>query len=465
MNSHSTVKSVSRWSLLVKTLAVAVIAVTLTENASTLESPSIAWARRGGSSGSDEVIRGVETDRLGNIYTAGNFKNTSTFSGTSTTLQSAGGSDVNVMKWNKNGSLLWARRFGSSGDDIAYDVATDDFYNTIVCGRFQQSVQFGSYTLTSVGSDSSSFVTKLNFAGRVLWAKAAPGVIPSECIADAAGHVLVVGSFRGTATWGTISKTSAGNLDAFVAKYDRNGNIQWVQTVAGSGTNLGRGVEVAEDGTNDILITGQFDGTQTMGTTQMTSNGSTDVWLGRLAPTGAWKWVKQIGGAGEDYGRGVSAKGSKIAIAGSFTGTINFLGQSLTSNGGTDVYVAKLNANGGLLWVNHTGSSDNDEGAEVNFDPRGNLLVVGTYWKSTTVSNVTNKSRDFLITLFDRNGNAQWLASPSGGSLSDVSYAAEADRFGNYLFAGFFRGTATFGTTTLTSAGSEDMVLGKIGRQ
>jgi hypothetical protein len=67
-----------------------------------------------------------------------------------------------------------------------------------------------------------------------------------------------------------------------------------------------------------------------------------------------------------------------------------------------------------------------------------------------------------LVALFDPDGNIQWLASPTGGSSDDVSRAGEADRFGNYLFAGSFRGTAMFGTTTLTSTGGEDMVLGKI---
>lgn len=458
------VKIVSLRSLVFRTFAVGIIAVTSTQNASiSQQTPTIAWAVRGGSSGSEEVFRGVDTDRLGNIYTAGNFKNTSTFSGSSTTLQSAGASDVNVMKWGKNGNLIWAQRFGGAGEDSAYDVATDDSYNAIVCGTFQQSVQFGSYTLTGVATTSNSFIVKLNAAGNVVWAQSAPGVIPSECTTDAAGNVFVVGGFRGTATWGTISQTSAGQLDAFAAKYDSNGNIQWVQTVTGSDTNTGRGIEIADDGTNDILFTGQFEGTQTAGTTQMTSNGSTDVWLGRLDPNGVWKWAKQIGGSGEDIGRGVSSKGSRIAIAGSFSGTIDFLGQSLTSNGGVDIYVAKLNPDGNLIWVNRAGSPEDDNGAEVNFDLRGNVLVVGTYRQPATVGVVTSTSRDFLVTLFDKNGNALWVASPTGGSSNDVSYAGEADRFGNYLFAGSFRDTATFGDTVLTSAGSDDMVLGKIG--
>lgn len=461
-------KPINRWSLVFKRFVLGIIPFALAQeasipDASALEPPAIAWARRGGSSGSSEVFRGVDTDTIGNIYTAGNFKHTSTFSGTSTTLQSAGGSDITVMKWGKNGNLIWAKRFGSTGEDAPYDVATDKFNHVIVCGTFQQTVQFGSYTLTSVGSSANAFIAKLNSAGAVLWVQAAPGVIPSECTADAAGNVLVVGSFQGTANWGTISKTSAGGLDVFAAKYDSNGNIQWVQTVSGTGTNAGRGIDVADDGTNDILFTGQFNGTQMAGTTPMTSKGSTDIWLGRLNPSGAWKWAKQIGGTGEDYGRGISAKGSMIAIAGSFSGTVNFLGRSLSSIGGIDVYVAKLNANGRPIWVNRAGSPDDDEGAEVNFDPRGNLLVVGTYQKTVTVGVVTSTSRDFLVTLFNRIGNPQWVASPTGGVSNDVSYAGEVDRFGNYLFAGFFRGTATFGTTTLTSAGAEDMVLGKIG--
>jgi hypothetical protein len=315
-------------------------------------------------------------------------------------------------------------------------------------------VQFGSYTLTSTGSATNGFVAKLDSSGNVLWAQAATGVTPSECPTDKLGNVLLSGSFKDTATWGSISKTSAGDYDAFVAKYDGRGNIQWVQTVSGSSSNLGRGVEIADDGTNDILLTGQFDGTQTVGTTQMASNGNSDVWVARLNPTGMWKWAKQIGGSGEDYGRGVSAKGSEIAIAGSFSGTVDFLGQSLPSSGGVDVYVAKLNANGELLWVRSAGSPEDDEGAEINFDPNGNVLIVGSYRNSG--------SRDFLVALFDPDGNIQWLASPTGGSSDDVSRAGEADRFGNYLFAGSFRGTAMFGTTTLTSTGGEDMVLGKI---
>jgi hypothetical protein len=451
-------KSLSRWPLMFIPFAVGVIAVALnpiasTPDASASEPPAIAWARRGGGS-SDDVFRAIDTDRFGNIYTTGNFKSTSTFSGTSTTLQSAGRNDISVIKWDKNGNLIWAKHFGSNGEDLGYDVATDKSNHIIICGTFSNSVQFGPYTLTSTGSATNGFVAKLDSSGNVLWAQAATGVTPSECPTDKLGNVLLSGSFKDTATWGSISKTSAGDYDAFVAKYDGRGNIQWVQTVSGSSSNLGRGVEIADDGTNDILLTGQFDGTQTVGTTQMASNGNSDVWVARLNPTGMWKWAKQIGGSGEDYGRGVSAKGSEIAIAGSFSGTVDFLGQSLPSSGGADVYVAKLNANGELLWVRSAGSPEDDEGAEINFDPNGNVLIVGSYRNSG--------SRDFLVALFDPDGNIQWLASPTGGSSDDVSRAGEADRFGNYLFAGSFRGTATFGTTTLTSTGGEDMVLGKI---
>src|SRR5262249_29329052 len=155
---------------------------------------------------------------------------------------------------------------------------------------------------------------------------------------DAAGNVYTAGVFENSLTLGTTRLTSAGDHDAFVAKYSPAGNLVWASRVGGTGYDEANGITV--DATGNVYMSGSFQGTVTFGGTSLTSagqysevvvklNGSSGVvqWAGGVGPgDNNVLWVVAVDGAGRIYAAG-SFRGVTNADPG--PGTFN-----LTSDGG-----------------------------------------------------------------------------------------------------------------------------------
>ncbi|HAZ47374.1 MAG TPA: hypothetical protein DCZ55_23690, partial [Cyanobacteria bacterium UBA11371] len=178
---------------------------------------SVAWAKNLGGSSFDRG-NSIATDSSGNLYTTGDFTDTATFG--STTLTSNGSADIFVAKLGSDGSVAWAKNLGGSNLDIGNSIATDSSGNSYTTGYFRDTATFGSTTLTSNGSNDI-FVTKLGSDGSVAWAKSfgSSGSDDGSSIAtDSSGNVYTSGDFNGTATFGSATLTSKGNADIFVTK-------------------------------------------------------------------------------------------------------------------------------------------------------------------------------------------------------------------------------------------------------
>src|SRR6516165_4971092 len=136
-----------------------------------------------------------------------------------------------------------------------------------------------------------------------------PGIdVGTGVAADGAGNVYVSGTLWGTATFGTVSLTSAGGTDAFVAKLDSAGNVPWAKHLGGAGDDAGVGIAV--DGSGNAYVTGVFSGTATFGTVSLTSAGDTDIFVAKLDGAGNVAWAKRMGGSGDDAGVGIAVDGA-----------------------------------------------------------------------------------------------------------------------------------------------------------
>jgi hypothetical protein len=154
------------------------------------------------------------------------------------------------------------------------------------------------------------------------------------------GSSIVTGYFDGTATFGSSTLTSAGNIDVFTAKMNADGTWAWATKAGGPGYDKGEGVSALPDGSS--IVTGYFDGTATFGSTILISGGSGDVFVAKMNADGTWAWATQAGGTGGDVGYGVSAlpDGSSI-VTGDFEGAATFGSTTLTSAGSYDVFTAR----------------------------------------------------------------------------------------------------------------------------
>ena len=363
--------------------------------------------------------------------------------------------------------LSFPIKAGGPNNDHGQAITSLDDGSSLVAGRFQGSVTFGTTTLTSAGAQDV-FVAKINPDGTYAWATQAGGT-GDEQVRDITsfsdGSSIVTGNFAGTATFGTTTLTSSGQGDVFIAKLNADGSYAWAVQGGGSKFDIGYGVEGLSDGSS--LVTGYFEQAATFGATTLIATGSTnnkDIYVAKLNSDGTFAWVTQAGGTQEDisYGLAKLNDGSSL-ITGFFTGTANFGSTTLNSNGKKDVFIAKLNSDGSYAWATQAGASAGDYGYEVTSLSDGSAIVTGFFTGTVSfgTTNLTATDRDVFIAKLNPDGSYAW-ATKAGGASRDYGHSITSLSDGSLLVTGFFKGTASFGSTSLTSAGREDIFITKL---
>lgn len=348
-------------------------------------SGNVLWARS-----ASESIGGqgnaIVTDASGNSYLTGFFHATMTVG--EFTLNAVGAVDIFVAKYDSGGNVLWARSAGSTGFDAGGGITVDASGNCYVAGTFSAMATFGEFTLSSAGV-VDIFVAKYDPDGNVLWARSAGGTSDDHGNAigvDASGNSFVTGSLTGTATFGQITLMGGGTR-IFVAKYDPNGDVLWAQTPGGSA--FGRGSGIVVDATGNHYVTGSF-GFQNVvtiifGSIPLTSVGGQEIFVVKYDGSGSALWARVAGGTSDDVGTAIAvdAAGNSY-VTGRYEDTMTIGSFSLTSAGDRDVFAAKYDPGGNVLWVRSAGGLESDLGRGIGVDAAGNSVVTGTYQSTAT---------------------------------------------------------------------------------
>ncbi|MBC6426777.1 MAG: cadherin domain-containing protein [Ekhidna sp.] len=350
------------------------------------------FARYIGDTGNDQGF-GVAADSEGNVWATGFFHGSIDIDRDgSNDLTSKGGRDSYITKFDRNRNLLAAFTIGSSGDDQGNSIATDSDGNAWAIGYFQGSIDMdgdGTNELTSKG-ERDGYVIKFDSDGSLLAAFNIGGSSDDRgigIVADGEGNVWTTGFFQGSIDMdgdGTNELTSKGDRDSYVIKFDRNGSLLKALTIGGSGDD--RGIAIAAEGNGNVWVTGRFQESIDIdgdGTNDLTGKGGNDGYVVRFDRNGNLLAAFTIGGSGDDRGIGIAADSNGNAWAtGFFHGSIDMDGDGsneLTSNGGSDSYVAKFGSNGDLRFAFNIGSSDNDGGSGITVDSHGHAWAVGHF--------------------------------------------------------------------------------------
>jgi hypothetical protein len=343
------------------------------------------------------TIFALTTDSSGNVFVTGYFSGTMDFGNGTIPIVSTGYTDIYVAKFSPAGLCLWARSFGSNtpdnpGWEAGHGIALDRSGNVIVAGNFLGTVNFGGGPLTSAGGQDI-FVLKLSPTGGYVWAKRAGSSNSDSATGvavDASNNIFVTGFFYGSADFGGGSVASHGGQDAFLVKYDANGNYQWENNFGGYYYNAGQSVAVDSHG--NPVVTGWYEYTADFGGGPVTSAGEKDIFIAKYSATGGYLWSHTPGSSMiSESGYGVTCDQNDNAIlTGCFANTVDFGSGPMTSNGSFDAFVAKYSSSGVNTWSQHFGSStDQERGTAIASDASGNVIAVGRFWTSFTLSNGT----------------------------------------------------------------------------
>lgn len=236
----------------------------------------------------------------------------------------------------------------------------------------------------------------------------------------------------------------------------------WARSGGGSGTENSFSISVQRNG--NTYVTGQFDGnTVAFGNTILTSNGSSDVFIAKYDASGNLIWAKNVGGKGYDSGLSiVTDSAGNCYVTGSFEDTVSFDNVVLTSTGASDMFVAKYNASGSLLWAKSAGSYALDGGTCITADRAGNSYVAGFYngnFTFGTTSLVNLGYEDFFIAKYDPAGSLLWVQGVGGAGL-DWPTGITTDKNDLVYLTGWYNSASlTFGGKTINNTGQNDLFV------
>jgi hypothetical protein len=449
------------------------------------------WAKTWGGTSASAMAKNIAVDQWDNVYVVGEYAGTVNFdpagSNPSATFSSHNNTvDAFISKFDASGNFVWAKTWGAGyitdrvqwgeGRDAVNGVALDGSGNVYVSGLYQNTVDFnpaGGATHTSNAPDGKNniFVSKFAPDGTFQWVRtwgASNGGGESYSLAvDMLGYVYVQGDWSGTVCdFNQAGPThdihvNHGFYDAFLSKWDSNGNFQWASTWGGEGYDDGASVAV-DDASGNVYVGGMYASTDItftfdpagtdpagLGHPAHNSGAVVDVFLSKFDSNGIFQWVRTWGGPdADDAGGTVAVDGAgNVYIGGRFGCTgCNFNAgpggpaDNHSSQGDLDAFVSKYDSSGNFLWARTWGGTGWDATASVSVDEANQVYASGLF--STTVNFgggpvVSLGLWDAFLIKYDSSGTFQ-TAKTWGGSDQDGAYQTTVDAAGNAYVTGFF---------------------------
>ncbi|MBL4755801.1 MAG: T9SS type A sorting domain-containing protein [Flavobacteriales bacterium] len=254
------------------------------------------WANSVGGTDTDYPTA-ITLDDLGNIYTVGYFKDSVDFDpGVGIqTLTSQGSNDMFIQKLDNNGNFIWAKIFGSTGNDRAESVSINASGNVCITGFFELSVDFDPGPGTNILNTNGLwdiFVLQLDANGDFLWAKGIGGSDYDYAYSlkiDDNSNIYLTGFFNDTVDFdpgvGINNKVSNGASDIFVQVLNSSGDLISIATLGGGGGDIGQSIYIGDSG--DIYCSGYFvdtvDFNPGIGVDTASSHGNSDIYVLKLS--------------------------------------------------------------------------------------------------------------------------------------------------------------------------------------
>lgn len=256
----------------------------------------------------------------------------------------------------------------------------------------------------------------------------------------------------------------------------------WAKQIGGTDNDTANSVAVDVDG--NVYISGTFKGTVDFdpgpGTANIAAVGTTDSFILKLNSAGEYQWVKQIGGVGATVNAYLKLDNlENLILAGSFSGTVDFdpgvATANLTSAGGTDVFIAKLDSDGNLIWSKKVGGTGNDSSFShfnLGIDSSDSILVSG-YFRNTVdfdpgpgTANLSSVGSDHMFVLkLDTDGDYVW-AKAFGDTSDDLAPLLVLDDLDNIYLSTTFNLSGDFDpgpeVVTITAASNSDAFILKL---
>ncbi len=411
------------------------------------------------SAGSD-----ISIDTRGNVLIAGVYRDEITYhNDPQFRLSNQGKTDIMLIKTTSDGDVQWQRTIGGVGEDKVFRIATDQQNNIYITGSFERVIRFekegDTHTLESMGKEDA-FLAKFDTDGNIVWSIRAGGARSDQGIGlsvDDTGNVYMAGYFEEEATFGmTTPLISTGQLDAFIARFNPEGELDWVRSLGGIKRDLASGVAV--DSSGKVYVAGVTRGPEPLNLdpqiVQGAPAGQDDLYLARYSAEGDLESFSYSGGRGFDAVNGIVIDdANRIYITGFFEDEAalhDLQGNAYLIQGQSfDVFVARFEQDGSLSWVNTAGGERWDNAYDLDVDHAGNVYVTGLFRDvadftvADEQANVEGAGEaNAFVVKYRNNGSIVGLQMIDGPKSEGAGVAANAS--GDVFLTGIFVQEAVF---------------------
>jgi hypothetical protein len=398
----------------------------------------------------------------GALYTPGDL-------GSGMTLTPTGGADLVYAGFNsEDASTLYAARYGDTGQAYGFMHNVDANGAPILYGVSYGSVDLGAGKVAG-GTPGTGTLPADGYIGRYTtmkasWVARIVGTGEDKILATApAGGNSIYGAgwFENTPTFNGATLTSAGGRDLFLARFNTfTGAVDLTKTYGGPGREE---ISSAAAAGNELILAGFFGDTGVApdvldfhGTAKpLGSNGGLDIWVAKLDASGNGIWAVHYGGAGDDRDPRIAVDAAgDIYITGSFTGQVAFGAVNLVAIADVDIFVAKLRgSDGSVAWAISRGGAMNDRAGDIAVDSAGHVVFGGT------IDGTPAAAGDALLESVDAsNGASRWVKK-FASSGSDTATAMTYGRNGDVYAVVNLGGPFDFGVPVIGPAGPASVIL------
>jgi hypothetical protein len=402
-----------------------------------INAQAIEWVKQGKAPKAEQG-NAITHDNNGNLYITGTFQDSVRFD--NILLTSSFGDYC--VKYDTLGNVIWAKK-DVGGEGITFD-GNSNLYVFSNSGKTLKKLDLNGNTMWT-----KTLYTTSNFGSDAILNVFTKG-----------NDVYVTGNYSFDAYFGNDTLINNGSWDIYIAKFDAAGQNQWAITAGGTG--IDKGYDIYVNSNDEIYATGYFKDTAYFDGTQVISVGNTDMYLAKYNSNGNLAWINTYGSLGLDLAAKIVVdENENIYTTGRYNGSITFGSTTLTSVG-SDAFVAKFDNAGNPIWAQGISGTSNDEEADLDYN-NGELVFISTTSGDVTIDGNLYSGKGYLdicAGVFDTLGNLSW-AKVYGNTAADEGSGIVAIN-GSYYFTGSFHNTVDFDNYQLTSLGNWDIVTGKI---
>lgn len=307
----------------------------------------------------EDEIDAVASDNQGNVFISGKFEDTLHVTGYPTPLISNGMADIMLVKYDSFGIFQWVKQYGAVGEDNVFDAVCNQNGDVFISGYFQNTIQIDTISITSYGG-FDAFLAKLDSAGNVIWVLQYGGTSDeggNEVAIANNGQIIVGAKSLGNITIGAISfaNPNPGIGDSYVISVNPDGTVAWARTISGVGAS--RAKAIAVDDVGNVYCGGDF-------------------------------------------------------ISSNYIVDESGIHHNLSSNGGRDAFVSSWTVSGDLRWFKNWGSTGDEMCKGLATTNNSDVYLTGPFTNSVNFAGnilVSTGTNDFFIWKLNTDGGTKWL--------------------------------------------------------